>query len=60
MSNPWTMNCVLFGAELFKQLSQGQIKKEDAIAKIKGLSSELTDEETTYLLKRLQDLVVGI
>jgi len=54
----WTMNCVIFGAELFKSLYQGQISKEDAIAKIKTLSSELTDDEVTYLLKRVQDLVV--
>ncbi len=53
----WTMNCVLFGAELFKQLSQGQLKKEDAIVKIKSLSSALTDEDPPYLLQRIQDLV---
>ena len=59
-NNQWTMNCVIFGAELFKQLSQGQIKKEDAMARVKNLSSSLTDEETAYLLKRIQDLVVGV
>ena len=55
----WTMNCVLFGAGLFKKLSQGQIKKEDAIAEIKNLSSDLTDAEVTYLLGRIQALVTG-
>lgn len=55
----WTMNCVLFGAGLFKKLSQGQLKKEDAIAEVKNLSSELTDEFADYLLKRIQDLVTG-
>lgn len=58
-NNQWTMNCVIFGAELFKSLSQGQISKDDAIAKIKNLSSELTVPEAAYLLKRVQDLVVG-
>lgn len=57
MNTQWTMNCVIFGAELFKLLSQGQITKEEAIAKIKNLSSELTDEKASYLLKRVNDLV---
>lgn len=55
----WMMNCVIFGAGLFKSLSQGQITKDDAITKIKGLSSQLTDEEAHYLLKRVNDLVYG-
>ena len=57
-NNQWTMNCVIFGADLFKQLSQGQLKKEEAIAKVKNLSSELTDDETVYLLKRIQNIVI--
>jgi len=59
-NDQWTMNCVIFGAELFRSLYRGQISKDDAIAKIKNLSSELTDEEATYLLKRVQDLVVSV
>ena len=51
-NNQWTMNCVIFGANLFKSLYRGQISKDAAIAKIKNLSSELTDGETTYLLKK--------
>jgi len=58
--NQWTMNCVLFGASLFKKLSQGQLKKEEAIAEIKNLSSSLTDETAAYTLKRIQDLVTGV
>ena len=53
----WTMNCALFGAELFKKLSRGQIKREDAIAEIKNLSSDMSDETATYLLMRLNDLI---
>ena len=53
----WAMNCVLFGAELFKQLAQGQLSKEKAIEKIRGLTSELTETEIVYLLRRVQDLV---
>ena len=56
-NSQWTMNCVIFGAELFKLLSTGQITKEEAIAKIKNLSSELTDELASYLLKRVNDLI---
>ncbi len=56
-TNPWMMACVLSGAELFKKLSQGQISKEDAIAEIKNLSSEMTDESAAYLLQRLNELV---
>jgi hypothetical protein len=56
-NSQWTMNCVIFGAELFKLLYEGSITKVDAIAKVKNLSSELTDEEAGYLLKRIQDLV---
>lgn len=55
--NEWTINCVLFGAVLFKLLSQGQVTQEDAIAQIKDLSSSLRDGEVSYLLTRLQDLV---
>lgn len=58
-TNQWMMNCVLFGAELFKQLYRGQLTKEDAITKTKDLSSELTDEEAAYLVKRVQDKVTG-
>jgi len=53
----WAMNCVLFGAGLFRQLSRGQVTKEEALAKIRELTSQFTDEEVTYLLKRLNDLV---
>ena len=56
----WTMNCVIFGAELFRSLYHGQISKDDAIAKIQNLSSGFTDEEETYLLRRVQDLVVDV
>ena len=56
-TNQWTMNCVLFGAGLCRKLSQGQLKKEEAIAEIKNLTSALTDEEAAYLLRRLQILV---
>jgi len=52
----WAINCVIFGAELFKKLSRGQIKKEDALAEIKNLSSVLSDESAAYLLRRLNDL----
>lgn len=55
--NEWTMNCALFGAALFKQLSRGQIKKEDAIARIKNLSSDISDDVAAYLLRRLNDLI---
>ena len=55
--NQWTMNCVLFGAEIFKKLSQGQITKEQASVEIKNLSSELDDIHVGYLLGRLDDLV---
>jgi len=58
-SNTWTMNCVIFGAELFKSLLRGQISKDDAIAKIRNLTSELTDIEVSYLLERVQDMVTG-
>lgn len=57
--NQWTMNCVIFGAALFKKFSQGQITKEDAIAEIKNLTSSLGIDERAYLLKRIQDLVTG-
>jgi len=58
-SRQWTMNCVIFGAELFKALSQGQLSKEEALERIKNLSSELGIEEAPYLLKRIQDLVTS-
>ncbi|MBA7639999.1 hypothetical protein ES703_47660 [subsurface metagenome] len=58
-NNQWTMNCVLFGAELFKRLSQGQLSKREAIAKIVNLTSELTDDERVYLLRRIQDLITA-
>ena len=51
-----TMNYILFGAELFKQLYLFEIKEEDAIDKIKNLSSALSDKEATYLLERIQAL----
>jgi len=54
------MNCVILGAELFKLLYTGQIPKEEAIAKIKNLSSELTDEEVSYLLMRVNKLVYSV
>lgn len=56
-NNQWTMNCVIFGAELFKLLSTGQISKTDAIARIKKLTSEINDETAIYLLKRVNELV---
>ena len=60
MDNQWTMNCVIFGAELFKLLYQGKISKADAIAKVQNLTPELSGMEAGYLLKRIQDLVVSV
>jgi len=54
------MNCVLFGARIFKQLSQGQLSKEEAIGEIRNLTSELSDTEMDYLLRRVQDLVSAL
>lgn len=58
-NNQWTMNCVIFGADLFKQLYRGQLTKEEAIAKIRSLTSELRDTEVDYLLHRVQELITG-
>ena len=55
--NHWTMNCILFGAQLLKKYSQGQITKEEAEEQIKNLSSEISDEVAGYLLVRLDELV---
>ena len=59
-NNQWTMNCVIFGAELLRTLYYGEISKDDAIARIKNLSSELTDAEASYLLERIQDVAVSV
>ena len=55
--NQELMNFVLFGAQLYKDLYQGQLAKDAAVAQIKNLSSALTDTEAAYLLKRVQDLI---
>ena len=47
----WTMNCVLFGAEIISLLKVG--KQEEALEKIKNLTSELDDTAARYLLERL-------
>lgn len=51
------MNAVIFGAGLYKKLYQGEISKENAISEIKNLSSELSDVEAPYLLKRVMDKI---
>jgi len=53
MSNlNWTLNCILFGAEVIKLIEQG--KRLEAIGKIKNLSSELNDDKiASYLVESL-------
>ena len=50
----WTMNCILFGAEIIELVKQG--KKEEALAKIKGLTSEIDDTTADYIFMRLSEL----
>ena len=50
----WTMNCILFGAEIIKLVKDG--KDEQALDRIMGLSSTLDEETARYLLIRLKDI----
>jgi len=55
--NQWTMNCILFGAQLLKHYSQGQITKEEVEEQITNLSSDISEEVAGYLLVRLDEIV---
>lgn len=50
------MNSVLFGAGLFRSLSRGELNKDDAVEKIKGLSSDLNEQAARYLLERILEM----
>ena len=50
----WTMNCVLFGAEIISLVRAG--KDQEALVEIKKLSSQFNDNEANYLLVRLKQL----
>lgn len=50
----WTMNCVLFGAEVIELIRANKL--DEARDKIKGLTSEFDDQAANYLIMRLQEL----
>ena len=52
----WTMNCILFGAEIIQIVKDN--KPEEVITKIKNLSSEFDDTTAKYLLMRLSGFKV--
>jgi len=54
-NNTWTMNCIIFGVELTMLLQQK--KRDEAINKVKELTSSLTDIEAEYLVNRVELLL---
>jgi len=50
----WTMNCILFGAEIMDLIKAN--KDEEAITKIRSLTSEFDDATAEYLLMRLKEI----
>lgn len=55
--NQWTLNCAIFGAELFKKINKRTLTRQAALDEVKNLSSSLTDEEASYLVLRITDLI---
>lgn len=50
----WTMNCILTGAGVYRQLLRGQTDVARLI--LTNLTSELEPNEIDYLLNRIKDL----
>ena len=50
----WTMNCVLFGVKIISLVRAG--KDQEALVKIKNLTSQFDDSQANYLLMRLKEL----
>ena len=51
----WAMNCVLFGAETYKELKEGE--EEKVREKLKTLTSVLRPEDADYLFFRLVEIL---
>ena len=54
-NQPWTMKCILVGAEAIYLLRQG--RETEAKEKLKNLTSEFEPSDIDYLLMRLRNLL---